>query len=97
MFILKGYEIGFSIRVQFGLVISILGFAYGFDQNHARIWQIMLPQARQKRLNVVAYCVTVVCKSLYVMPFFVVILQSLNHDTIHVCRKNYIRLEKKAV
>jgi hypothetical protein len=31
------------------------------------------------------------------MAFFVVILQKLNHDQIHVSRKNYIRLEKKAV
>jgi hypothetical protein len=32
------------------------------------------------------------------MAFFMVILQSLNHDNcIHVCRKNYIRLEEKAV
>jgi len=47
MFILKGYEIGFSIRVL--LASYLLGFAYGFDQNHARIWQISVPQVGEKR------------------------------------------------
>lgn len=49
MFILKGYEIGFSI---IGLVL-VLGFAYGFDQNHAKIWQLSVPQDGKKRSNVV--------------------------------------------
>ena len=80
MFILKGYEIGFSIAFLLWVSLSLLGFAYGFDQNHARIWHLTFPPAGKERRRVVLYCVTVVYNSLYVTGFFVVILQSLNHD-----------------
>jgi hypothetical protein len=86
MFILKGYKIGFSIEFLLWVSSLLSGFAYGFDQNHARIWHLTFPQARKERRTVVLYCVTVVYNSLYVTAFFVVILQSLNHDLLtHVC------------
>jgi len=49
MFILKGYEIGFSIAFLLWVSLSLLGFAYGFDQNHARIFHLTFPQAGIER------------------------------------------------